>query len=72
MSSDTRSGALRDLLERSAQLSALADVLEPTFFAASEVAARPGEQSFAAWLPRLLGKPIRQRRLDEARARRRP
>jgi NADH dehydrogenase len=29
-------------------------------------------QSFAAWLPRLLGKPIRQRRLDEARARRRP
>lgn len=29
-------------------------------------------QSFSAWLPRLLGKPIRQRRLDEARARRRP
>jgi NADH dehydrogenase len=29
-------------------------------------------QSFSAWLPRLLGQPVRQRRLDEARARRRP
>lgn len=29
-------------------------------------------QSFAAWLPRLLGQPIRQRRLDEARTKRRP
>lgn len=26
-------------------------------------------QSFSAWLPRLLGKPVRQRRLDDARAR---
>lgn len=29
-------------------------------------------QSFAAWLPRLLGQPIRQRRLDQARTKRRP
>lgn len=29
-------------------------------------------QSFAAWLPRLLGQPVRQRRLDEARTKRRP
>lgn len=29
-------------------------------------------QSFSAWLPRLLGQPVRQRRLDEARGRRRP
>jgi glutaminase len=31
------------------ELSALADVLAPTFFAADEIAARPGEQSFSAW-----------------------
>ncbi|MET0506111.1 MAG: complex I NDUFA9 subunit family protein [Luteibacter sp.] len=29
-------------------------------------------QSFTAWLPRLLGQPVRQRRLDEARTKRRP
>ena len=29
-------------------------------------------QRFSAWLPRLLGQPLRQRRLDEARSRRRP
>jgi NADH dehydrogenase len=29
-------------------------------------------QSFSAWLPRLLGQPVRQRRLDEARTKRRP
>jgi NADH dehydrogenase len=29
-------------------------------------------QSFAAWLPRLLGQTVRQRRLDASRARRRP
>jgi uncharacterized protein YbjT (DUF2867 family) len=29
-------------------------------------------QSLSAWLPRLLGPPVRQRRLDEARSRRRP
>jgi NADH dehydrogenase len=29
-------------------------------------------QSFSAWLPRLLGQPERQRRLDEARTKRRP
>jgi uncharacterized protein YbjT (DUF2867 family) len=29
-------------------------------------------QSLSAWLPRLLGPPARQRRLDEARSRRRP
>ncbi|MET0934999.1 MAG: complex I NDUFA9 subunit family protein [Luteibacter sp.] len=28
-------------------------------------------QSFSAWLPRLLGQPVRQRRLDEARGKRR-
>jgi len=28
-------------------------------------------QSFSAWLPRLLGQPVRQRRLDEARTKRR-
>lgn len=29
-------------------------------------------QSLSAWLPRLLSQPVRQRRLDEARSRRRP